>query len=233
MRYVIFSDIHGNGFSFQKFLEDIQELEYDEIVFLGDFVGYYYDSESIIAHCINNGIKCLLGNHDSYFLRMLDGDLDINDLVAKYGSSYAHAKNNITDKSIRFLRNLRPFFYENVPAFGAILFCHGSPIDYVEGRIYPDTPLDNFEPYVEGFRYVICGHTHHKMVRQLGTTTFLNPGSLGQQRDGKGCSYVVFDTDTNAYSFRTVNYDIDALESLVDSFDRGSERLKKVLRRTP
>ena len=71
------------------------------------------------------------------------------------------------------------------------------------------------------------------MLRMLGDTVFVNPGSLGQQRDGLGCSYILLDTTDKQVSFRTIAYDISALEALVDRYDAGNVRFTFVLRREP
>jgi putative phosphoesterase len=233
MRYIVFSDIHGNGFSFDQFLIDIKRVDYDKLVFLGDFVGYYYDSARIIDYCISNNVLCLLGNHDSYFLKMIDGVLDEDLLVSKYGHSYIHAKKTISERGVEFLRTLNSSLVVDQPKMASVLFCHGSPLDFLDGRIYPNSDLNIFQSAVTQFDFVVNGHTHHKMDRRLGRTCFLNPGSLGQQRDGLGCSYLVLDTSRHEFFFGVVKYDISKLESLIDEFDEGNEMLKSVLKRTP
>ena len=233
MRYVIFSDIHGNALAFNSFLADIKNIEYDKLVFLGDFLGYYYAPEEIISYCIENEVICLLGNHDSYFLEMLAGSLKEEILVSRYGYSYTKAKETISDRSIKFLKSLQSFLFINDGLKNKIFFCHGSPLDTLNGRIYPDTDLNQFKNAVTDFSYVIFGHTHHKLLHTLGDTVFINPGSLGQQRDGLGCSYIFLDTTDKKINFRTISYDIYALEAMVDQYDNGNIRLKSVLRRAP
>lgn len=231
MRYVIFSDIHGNGLAFDSFVDHLGAIVYDRAVCLGDFIGYYYDSARIIDYCAYHKILCLLGNHDSYFLRAMDGDLGFDTLVAKYGHSYILARDTLSAAAVSFLRSLRPSFYVSEPGGKNILFCHGSPLDPLEGRVYPDSDLNAFVTTVAGLDYVVCGHTHHKMVRRTGETLFLNPGSLGQQRDGRGCSYLVLDTASGEHGFNVVTYDIAQLERRIDALDGGNERFKAVLRR--
>lgn len=231
MRCIIFSDIHGNIHAFRAFLEKIRKQKYDKIFFLGDFVGYYYNPNEIIEHCIDLGVTCLLGNHDSYFLRMLNAELDQEELVRKYGNSYRQARETMTQASIDFLLSLKPSLNFNISGRN-VLLCHGSPINPLEGRIYPDTDLSVFTRG-GNFDYIICGHTHHKISRKYENTWFLNPGSLGQQRDGKGCSYLSIDFFVDTWTIDTVDYDIGALEAQVDRYDMGAERLKSVLRRPP
>ena len=232
MRYIIFSDIHGNNFAFDGFLKDIKNIQYDRVIFLGDFIGYYYSPEIIIQTCIDMGFKCLLGNHDSYFLKMIDGEIKESELVSRYGYSYSMAKKTVSENSISFLRSLSPLYIEQSNSDCKILFCHGSPASALNGRIYPDSSLVKYYPKVLKYTYVIFGHTHHKMTKKIEKITFINPGSMGQQRDGKGCSYVLLDTENGEIEFKTITYDIDELEKQVDSFDNGNPRLKKVLRRS-
>lgn len=230
MKYLVFSDIHGNAFAFREFLNDIKKLQFDRVICLGDFVGYYYDSDEIIRYCKDNQIECVLGNHDDYFLKMLDGELKQEFLVSRYGHSYSRAKEAVSKQSIEFLRSLQPSLTLSDESGDKLFFCHGSPVDLINGRVYPDTDLAQFEPLVAEYSYVVFGNTHHKMVRKYKDTLYLNPGSLGQQRDGRGCSYMLIDTK-NGVDFKIVSYDIGALESQIDKYDSGNERLKSVLRR--
>lgn len=201
------------------------------LIFLGDFIGYYYGADQIISYCRENDVACILGNHDKYFLDILDGKLSLEKYVKKYGHSYEIAINTVSEENVDFLRRLD----KNLVLTSAnkkVYICHGSPLDNLEGRVYPDTDLSIFETAVEGFNYVITGHTHHKMNRSYGSTVFLNPGSLGQQRDGKGCSYMYLDLSKDVYSFHTIDYEITALEKEICRYDQGWNGLKDVLRRT-
>lgn len=231
MKYLIFSDIHGNASSFRQFLADVNKLQYDRIIFLGDFIGYYYDSEEIIRYCQNNNVTCLLGNHDNNFLRMLKGELEEDVMVAKYGSSYLRAKKTISKQSIEFLTSLKTSLVLTDEFSLKLFFCHGSPLDLLNGRVYPDTDLSQFESLVSGYSYVILGHTHHKMIRKHQDVIYLNPGSLGQQRDGQGCSFILLDTQKGP-NFKIVSYDIDRIESQIEQYDNGNMQLMSVLRRS-
>ncbi len=232
MNLLLFSDIHGNNHAFDAFVKILstQNKQY-KLLFLGDFIGYYYGVNKIISYCRENDISCLLGNHDKYFLDILDGKLSLKKHVEKYGRSYEIALDTVSKENISFLRRLD----KNrilTSANKKVYICHGSPLDNLEGRIYPDTDLSKFETAVKGFNYVVTGHTHYKMIRSYGSTIFLNPGSLGQQRDGKGCSYMILDLEKDVYSFHTVDYSITSLEKEIDQYDSDRKGLKEVLRRT-
>lgn len=75
--------------------------------------------------------------------------------------------------------------------------------------MYPDTDVN--ESLYHPYDFVILGHTHYQMYRKPDRTVLLNPGSLGQPRDGKGYSYCVLDTETGKCRFQIVDADQTAL----------------------
>lgn len=230
MKIVFFSDLHGNIYSFQSFLNWVQKSKIEHCYFLGDVFGYYYYQNEILNILRNStNITCLLGNHDQYFLDLLqDHDLE-EKLIKKYGNSYKNITDKISQENIEFLKKLPrhlTFQKENK----RIALYHASPRDYLNERIYPDTMIDNEADYI-GYDYVILGHTHHKMVRKIQSALILNPGSLGQQRDGKGASALILDLAKDSYEFITFAYDIDQLVKDIRKYDIGNHKLEEVLLR--
>ncbi len=236
MRICFFTDIHGNGYAFDAFLDELSKKKNDIVIFGGDFAGYYYDADRIISRVRELRFTCVLGNHDSMFLELLDGKRELASLTGRYGSSYERLQKTIREENKQFLRSLPPFLEleEDGIRMG---FFHGSPRNYLNDRIYPDTEISLPEEMelFEKYDVVFCGHTHHKLVKQIGKTLLINPGSAGQQRDGKGTSYVIFDTKTRNYEICTFDYDIEKLEADVERLESNDqvmrERLKEVLRR--
>ena len=236
MKICFFSDIHGNGYAFDAFLKEMEKQKPDKIIFGGDYAGYYYDADRIISKMRELRFICILGNHDKMLLELLDKERNAEMLIEKYGSSYEMLAQNLQKENERFLREL-PLFYEMETDGIKLGFFHGSPRDYQNDRIYPDTEItDSAEiALFEKYDYVFSGHTHHKLVKQIGKTVLINPGSAGQQRDGKGTSYVLFDTETRMWEICSFTYDVDRLERDIDRLEGRSEsrkkRLKEVLRR--
>lgn len=234
MRLCFFSDIHGNGYAFDVFLKEMKEKKPDRIVFGGDFAGYYYDSDRIISQMREMGIFCILGNHDRMFLELLDHKRDLRQLVSRYGNSYPRLSERIGKENEAFLREL-PEYLEMESDGLRLGFFHGSPRNFLNDRIYPDTQITEREELAlfEKYDYVFCGHTHHKLVKRLGKTVLINPGSAGQQRDGKGTSYVLFDTKKEQWEICSFAYDRERLAADIDEMDgedeERSRRLKEVL----
>lgn len=236
MKICFFSDIHGNGYAFDAFLEEMKRLNPEKIIFGGDFAGYYYDADRIISKVREMRLPCVLGNHDKMLLELLDGKRDLEFLTERYGNSYKRLAGNLKKENEEFLRKL-PLSYE-MRADGLLLgFFHGSPRDFQNDRIYPDTEITEKDELAlfEKYDYVFCGHTHHKLVKNIGRTTLINPGSAGQQRDGRGTSYVLFDTKKRTWDIISFAYHTDSLFADIDLFDGKPEernrKLKEVLNR--
>jgi len=134
LKLIIFSDIHGNIYSLKKALQEMKKYNPDQYLFLGDMAGYYYNQNECIELLSSlNNLTSLRGNHDDNFLKALDDDLLLKSLVKKYGKSYQLLKENITDKSLKYLQSMKDYEKNNI--YEAY---HGSPNNYYNEYIYPD-----------------------------------------------------------------------------------------------
>lgn len=230
MKIVAFSDIHGNIYAFHAFLKELEHINYDQLIFLGDIFGYYYHQKEIITNLKENRkLLWLKGNHDQYAINICRGIAAEEYYIRHYGHSYQNIKLQFSDSDIRFLDTLPSslILYDKKITIG--LF-HGMPDDELNGRLYPNNEVNNKEIY-KPFDIVIQGHTHCQMVRYVDTTWVINPGSLGQPRDGHGFSYAVIDTLDKYVSFRTVSFDRNLLYQEIDIKDPLLFKLKEVLER--
>lgn len=228
MKIIFFSDAHGNGYSVIKFFEDIKYISYDKLIFGGDIFGYYYDQEKIIKLLREHNCICLLGNHDRMFLDILERKIEEDNLIMRYGLTYRNISERISKESVEFLYSLNSRVDLETDGIH-LTFVHGSVDNPLNGRIYIDTEITDYRKY-EGLDYVFMGHTHHKMKKILANGTILiNPGSIGQQRDGKGCSYVVFDTVTRTNIFCPVDFDRKYLAADIEAYGESDEMKEKLL----
>lgn len=230
MRIAFFSDIHGNKYVLEDFFRQTSENHVDVMIFCGDVFGYYYHQEHIL-NCFRNcnDLICIKGNHDQMFLDLLDGHLTTGILKPTYLFSYKKARQNVSARNVAYVRTWSTVWKYTIDGMRLAVF-HGSPNNHLNGRIYPDTPLEStalFKPYT----HIILGHTHHKMERFWADSVILNPGSIGQQRDGKGCSFLILDTKNGQYEFYTVRYDIDMLKKDIEEVEPDNFRLIEVLYR--
>ena len=107
---------------------------------------------------------------------------------------------------------------------------HGRPEKELEGRLYPRDPVVNPAEY-EKFDIVIQGHTHWRMSRYSKGTWIVNPGSIGQPRDGKGFGFAIVDTRSYEAQFYSVNINLHELFQEAERWDPNLKKLKDVLQR--
>ena len=210
MRICIFADLHGNAESLNRMLE----VEYgvvDRFIFAGDIFGYFYGQSEIIDRFMSfPDLIATKGNHEKYYLT----EDTKESLINKYGSSYESSLSEVQRKYVEVL----PEYAETFIDGKLIGIFHGGPEDYLEQRIYPDSSFVT-EYYGKKYDYLIVAHTHYRLLRKLNSVTVINPGSLGQPRDGKGFSYCLLDTEKDTYEFKTVEVNIGSLLSQVKDRD--------------
>lgn len=210
MKICIFADIHGNIDAFNKMLE----TEFDKVerfIFAGDIFGYFYGQIEIIKQFMSiEKLIAIKGNHEEYYLFGRKG----KSLIDKYGSSYALT---LSEMQKNYISGLASRAELSICGKRIGIF-HGGPKDFLEQRIYPNSVLEN---ECENLKYdhIICAHTHYRLLYKNKGVTIINPGSLGQPRDGKGFSYCIWDTEKDAFEFKTVKVDVAFLLNQVNSVD--------------
>ncbi len=228
MKICIFSDIHGNGPAFNAAYGMITSEKADINIFLGDLCGYYYDQMEILDRLTAiPKLSAVKGNHDHIFLGIISGDSELGvTYMKKYGCSMENLLNNDTTGLVRWLSGLP----ESCAVADTAMSCyHGSPWDLMEGYVYPDSRLDRFLDYPE--LYFLLGHTHYPMVRRIGDKFIINPGSLGQPRNGGWPTYAVLDYHSMKVSIKEVIYDKSELLRRIEKVGGDNAYLKSILGR--
>lgn len=230
MKLVVFSDIHGNSFALDAFLTKLKNIEYDYLIFCGDIFGYYYNQAQIIEQFLQlRNLIWVKGNHDEYFVKLFYGGLEVESYIENYGHSYDKLTERFTQKDVQLIESHASKYMLSIDNYKIGIF-HGTPENSLEGRLYPNTHIIQKTFYLP-FDIVILGHTHCRMNRKVGTTAILNPGSLGQPRDGNGYSFAVIDTKNRIIDFHNVSFDQEMLYAQIDFYDAGLSKLKDVLER--
>lgn len=202
MRYVVFSDIHGNCFALDAMVNDLNKEKIEGYIFLGDVLGYFYwthETINILRELPN--LVAIRGNHDQYFLESMNNERELKRLAFKYGKSYL---NNFLDDEVQFIKSFSLCKNIMIGDMSIGIF-HGIPENLYEGRYYPDA--DYSLNGIEKYDVILLGNTHYRLRRKQEKKLILNPGSLGLPRDGKGYSYLVYDSDENSWNYHTVNID--------------------------
>lgn len=208
MRIAIISDIHSNLEALQKAFEIIDRKNIDEIVCLGDVVGYGADPNRCLELVRHRTTHILMGNHD-------EAAIDLS--VTRYFNQFArHAaywtSEKLTEENLEFLKAL-PLRLE----LWGLTFVHSTPRNTEEWNYI----FSSFEAhqYFDAFDTKICfvGHSHVPGIySEDGRTATVKPnlryiinvGSVGQPRDGDPrLSFGIFDTEAWRYEHVRSEYD--------------------------
>lgn len=228
MRYLIFSDVHSNLEALEKSLL-LAEGKYDQALCLGDLVGYGPDPNAVINRVQKLAGAVIRGNHD----RACCGLMDAGDFNFLARAATMWTRTQLTPENLEFLRNL-PSGPLPIDGFELV---HGSPIDEDEYILDPLNAARGFRS--SETRLFFFGHSHIQGGFQLtadkglqpvslpvikdcepagivlddGARYLINPGSIGQPRDGDGrAAFAIFDCEQKRIDFYRVPYDLAAIQ---------------------
>jgi diadenosine tetraphosphatase ApaH/serine/threonine PP2A family protein phosphatase len=73
-------------------------------------------------------------------------------------------------------------------------------------------------PYLDTHAGVVLGHTHIQHKATIDGRLIVNPGSVGQPRDGNPeAAFAILETETDTVELRRTAYDIDRVISEVEA----------------
>lgn len=177
VKLVIISDIHGNHDALRALPE-----AYDELWVLGDLVNYGPQPNEVVTDIMEKASLAIQGNHDHAVAH--DDDRRWS---ARY-RSMAEATRRYTSSALgdaqkAYLRGLPQQARAERDGLRFHL-THAMPSDPLYGRHPGDAA--GWERELDGVQadVLLVGHTHVPMLRRIGTWVVLNPGSLGQPRNG-------------------------------------------------
>ena len=222
-RTAIVSDIHSNIEALEAVLDDIHQNECEEIVCLGDLLGYGPSPRQVLKIAMDLFEFTLLGNHEEGILYQPVG------FNWKAEASAWWTKDQLKSPHYPAHENRKYWTYlEQMPRFathGDVLYVHASPIDPTREYVMPEAcynPEFMTQIFKKIKRVAFGGHTHlpgiffenRPFLQQnriegpypvVKGKFFVNVGSVGQPRDGdtRSC-YVIFDGKT--VLFRRVEY---------------------------
>lgn len=219
MKVAVMSDIHGNYDALIQVLEECKKYNVDKYIFLGDYVGYYYEPKKVWDKiCQLDGFK-IKGNHEDLLEDSLHSKVRKRQIKEKYGIGHQLAQNQLSREEIKQLYNLPKKKQIQIKNFNFELN-HGSPWDQ-NAYLYPDTDLEIFEKanHLE-IDYVLVGHSHYPFIKKLSNSTIINPGSVGQNRlEGGVASWVLMDLEEVKTKIISTKYSVKSLAEKVRVLD--------------
>jgi diadenosine tetraphosphatase ApaH/serine/threonine PP2A family protein phosphatase len=222
MRVAVISDVHGNRHALDAVLAEIAAEPVDAVWCLGDTVGYGPQPNECCSLVQEHADLCLVGNHDLVAL----GALTVSDFNEEAAAAAVWTSEALTDESRTFLRSLEP----QATADGAELF-HASARDPVwEYVLSEEAARATFD--LTTAPLVLVGHSHVALALTVnglevtggiapgGTSVDLagrwlvNPGSVGQPRDGDPrAAWLFADLERASAAFRRVSYPVERTQA--------------------
>jgi len=218
MKVAVLSDIHANLRALEAVLAAIDADPPDELWCLGDLVGYGPKPNECCALVQARASHCLAGNHDL----AVRGTIDLADFSGDAGAAARWTRDVLSSEALAYLESLEPKgVVDDVALF------HGGARDPVWEYVLTDeAALATFRLTEEWL--VLVGHSHVALEIVLrdgeldgglapdgteldlaGARWILNPGSVGQPRDGEPrAAYLVLDLEARRAQFHRVEYDI-------------------------
>ncbi len=225
MSYLIVSDIHGNSDALMAVLEDAKKhADIETILCLGDTAGYAAEPDVCIFIARKLGFMSVKGNHDL----AVSGAMETDDFNGAAAEAAAWQKAHLSTADRQWLKQL-PLTLE----YKDFTLAHGSPRDpvweYVADRAQAAANFAHFTT-----RFCLVGHTHcpvyftdrgNTTQKRLFTAgvpvklearTLMNPGSVGQPRDGDPrASYLIWDNQKKEVCNYRVAYDVKTAQAKI------------------
>jgi len=226
MKIAILSDIHSNKYALSRCLEFLNKEEIDKFLFLGDYFGYYPWAMETYDLLMKNLTKSefILGNHDYFILNPNQAEsLDFYAVIEKNRA-------NLIEQGVNWLSGLSTLNKINLDGRDIIML-HGTPDDFLNGRFYPDNTA-SYDWFPGEKEILLMGHTHYPIVKRFSNGgIIINPGSVGQPRDGNlASSFCILDTETDEIEIirlpMPLDFNIDELRSL-NWYEKAINSLRK------
>ena len=181
MRTLVICDIHGNWPALQAVL-DRTLASIDTVIALGDLVGYGPFPAKCVRWVAENASIAVQGNHDrAYGENVAVGCRPsfrwLSDAVGPLTWM------QLEDKQLAYLRGLPRWAVLKIDG-KKFAFVHAAPSDPLYEYIGPD-PI-RWEAELSGLDVdvLVVGHTHIQFSLRIGRSEVVNPGSVGQPKDG-------------------------------------------------
>ena len=207
MKLALLGDIHGNFRALEVVLEAVSEANVDRLLVTGDLVGYYFAPVQVLNLLSKCDCDIVSGNHEVMLAAARTDPDYLATVDARYGSGVRIAIEQLDSKQLDELCTL-PHSLELEIDGVRILLCHGAPWN-LDLYVYPDAEAEVLSRCVSGnYDLVVTGHTHYPMLKEMGKTILVNPGSVGQPRDRKpGACWALFDTENRTVELHRESYD--------------------------
>jgi len=208
---LIISDVHGNYHALDRVMK---EVKCDTILCCGDIVVDYPFPQQCIRALKDSCIHICMGNNDYNVAYGQKASDTIN-------QKYAHLAKDLdrnTDLTSELINDDAKKYLRQLPrecrfVLDGISFYMNHTVPHLSVHHYLDknTPRSELVEYYQEIQadVIVTGHTHIPYVKNFGDKILVNPGSVGQSRDGDPrASFATFDTAAHRLELGRLEYDV-------------------------
>ena len=202
MKILILADIHANSIALQAI-----EETFDVCLFLGDLVEYGVDPIPCIDWVRTHATGAIRGNHDHSVAQRVPPPFGTGFRKLAGATRQLHW-NILRPSHLKYLTQL-PVTQNLVIDGLRFHLVHATPRDPMDEYLAAD--VDGWQRRLTNFDvdFVCVGHTHIPFHLDLGTCQVLNPGSVGQPRDGDPrAAYAII--ENGRVELKRIEYDVEA-----------------------
>lgn len=225
MRLGIIAEIHANLPALEAALEALRKEGIDQVLAVGDLVGYGPHPRQVIRKLDREGIPCVPGAADLRAAYALPSPA--REGIAE--TTILWTREQLGARELHFLRNLRSRHRYEAPG-GRLMAFHGSPED-------PENKVDLNEAHPAEIlkmlerirsRYAVVAGKHIPFRRVVHKGVVFDPGSVGLSLGGEpGADVLILEDDVHGeihHRFLKLSYDYGQI-----TFDLAAWELPEVL----
>lgn len=220
MRYAIVSDIHANLPAWKAVLRDIKSNGADEIICLGDVVGYGPMPSAVLDEVHEHTHQMVIGNHDAVVCGRFD-ECNFNESARKV---IQWTRDQLSDDAVSYFSSLPTDLVGDGFAAAHAEIADPERFGYIE-----DEQMARESFIACDATMIFVGHTHLASIYIMDTQTdaiyqhhsadfsaatdmryIVNVGSVGDPRDRddiRAC-YCLYDVETKEVTYRRVPFDL-------------------------
>jgi len=162
MKFIIFSDIHGNALALKECIKEIEHMSVDAIIWCGDYITDFPESHEVIDIIKNYSDKyksyVVSGNREQYIIDYLHG----KEFGFKQKKNIEYTYDLLTKTDIEWIESLPESIEIELESNSKIFVSHKCTYENIENC-----------------KYKIFGHSHIQCNFVRDGVKFINPGSVG------------------------------------------------------
>jgi predicted phosphodiesterase len=172
------SDIHGNDTALAAVAAELERLEVERVVCLGDAVQRGDEPRAVLDRLAALGWPVILGNADDFLLHVPDDSPE--PITEAQLERREWTLSQLEPRHLEQIRSFAPTLDIELDGGLTLRVFHGSPHSY-DDVLLPETPdaLAEQRWGGSGVDLLAGGHTHLQWTRTIDGALYVNPGSVG------------------------------------------------------